>query len=162
MNYIIAIGANLGDREGTIARALELIEVRLGPIERRSAFHETEPLLNPVSPVYGQPMYLNGVILIRAPFGPGAVLEKLLAIEGELGRIRDTELVWGPRLIDLDLIAAEDTVCQTRTLVLPHPEMHKRAFVLAPMLEIVPDWVHPLFGLAVGELYFRLQQNNPL
>jgi 2-amino-4-hydroxy-6-hydroxymethyldihydropteridine diphosphokinase len=114
---------------------------------------ETEPLIHPDDPERSQPAYLNGAVLLESDLSPEEVLQKLLSIESELGRQRFVgQPRWRPRHIDLDLIAADNLVLHSSTLTVPHPEMHKRRFVLAPMAEVWGDWVHPIIGKDVRAL----------
>lgn len=149
-NCIIALGVNLGSPEQTFERALVLLEERVGKVLKRSRWHLSKPL---ESLAQDQNDYLNGVVLVETEKTPEQVLAKLQEIETSLGRRREEEAVrWGPRVIDLDLIAVDDLVIDTPTLTLPHPEMHKREFVLLPLAEIYPEWRHPVLGKSVKEL----------
>lgn len=150
---VIALGANLGDRQATLTEALQLLTAGLGELVAVSSWLETEALIHPDDPTPSYPPYLNGVALVRTGLAPHAVLERLQEVERRLGRNREQEIArWRPRTIDLDLIALGDTVLSTPDLVLPHPEMHKRAFVLGPMAEVWPDWRHPRLGLTVRQM----------
>lgn len=161
MRGFIAFGSNLGDMRANIAHAVELINQYVGTIQVVSTIIETEPLLDSNNPVAGQANYLNGGILVETALAPVQVLEKLLEIEAALGRKRGiTDLRWGPRTIDLDLIALEDQVVRTQNLTLPHPEMHKRDFVLIPMAELWPDWRHPLLGKNTVDLLAELPKKH--
>lgn len=143
-NCIIALGANLGSLEQTFERALALLEERVGKVLKRSRWIRSKPL---ESEEKNQNDYLNGVVLLETELAPEQVLSNLHEIEASLGRKREEETVrWGPRVIDLDLIAVDDLVIDTPTLTLPHPEMHKRDFVLQPLAEICPEWRHLLLG----------------
>lgn len=154
---IIALGANLGKPRESFARALDDIERAVGPILTRSTFVETAPLVLPGDDPARHPPYLNGVILVGTIMAPPEILAALHRIEQALGRDRATETGrWQPRLIDLDLIGLEDKVLETATLVLPHPRMHERAFVLGPLVEIWPDWRHPTLGRTAAELLDEL------
>jgi 2-amino-4-hydroxy-6-hydroxymethyldihydropteridine diphosphokinase len=158
---VVALGANLGDREATLARAVELIGDEIGPVEARSAWLETEALIHPEDPASAYPPYLNGVLIARTGLDPEEVLRRLHAIEARLGRDRSREIArWRPRTVDLDLVAHEDVMLDTPALRLPHPEMHKRRFVLAPMAEVWPDWRHPRLGATTAELLGRLEEDE--
>jgi 2-amino-4-hydroxy-6-hydroxymethyldihydropteridine diphosphokinase len=154
----VALGANLGDRQATLAQAVDLIGEEIGPAEASSAWLETEALIHPDDPATAYPPYLNGVLVARTALEPEEILRRLHAIEARLGRDRSRETArWRPRAVDLDLVALEDTVVDTPALRLPHPEMHRRRFVLAPMAEVWPDWRHPRLGATTAELLARLE-----
>jgi 2-amino-4-hydroxy-6-hydroxymethyldihydropteridine diphosphokinase len=134
----VGLGANLGDREETIRRALGLLAAVPGvALEAVSALRETEPW-GPVP----QPPYLNGAALVETTLEPLELLEALLAIEHELGRVRDGER-FGPRTIDLDLLLVEGRIVDEPGLRVPHPRLHERAFALDPLLELDPTLVVP-------------------
>jgi 2-amino-4-hydroxy-6-hydroxymethyldihydropteridine diphosphokinase len=154
---VIAMGANLGDRRATLEAALTRLGQALGPVLAVSSFHETPPLIHPDDPVRDYPDYLNAVALVETKLAPLAILDGLQAIEAALGRDRAGETArWRPRSIDLDLIALDDRVVDSLRLTLPHAEMHKRRFVLAPMAEVWPGWRHPTLGRTTAELLAAL------
>ncbi len=130
----VGIGSNLGDREATIARALELLDdppaLRL---VRVATLRETAPVGN-----VDQPPFLNSVAALRTTLGPRELLDRLLAIEQALGRVRTGER-WGPRTLDLDLLLYGDAVIDEPGLAVPHPRLHERRFVLEPLHELAPD-----------------------
>jgi len=132
---LIALGANLGDRESTLARGLDAIEALPGTrLIARSRWHETAPVGPP------QPDYLNGVARFATALAPHELLEGLLAIERSLGRVRDAEIRWGPRTLDLDLIAYGVLMFEDDELTLPHPRANDRLFVLGPLADLYdPD-----------------------
>ena len=150
----IALGANLGNRHATLEQAAALIGAEIGPVAGRSSWIETAALIHPDDdPAATYPPFLNGVLVARTDSEPHAILAKLHLIEARLGRDRSNETArWRPRLIDLDLIAVDDLVLDAPDLRLPHPEMHKRAFVLRPLCEVWPDWRHPVLGRTAAEL----------
>jgi 2-amino-4-hydroxy-6-hydroxymethyldihydropteridine diphosphokinase len=153
----VALGANLGDRAATLEQAVAMLEREVGTLIARSRWHETAAAIHPEDDASWHPPFLNGVVRLRMALGPAALLDALQAIERTLGRDRTREdKPWQPRLIDLDLIAQGGTVLETPGLRLPHPEMHRRAFVLRPMLEVWPDWRHPILGKTVRELVVDL------
>lgn len=131
---VIALGANLGDRAATLGAAFEALS-SIGVVTARSRLYETAPVGPP------QPHYLNAVALVNTALEPREVLNRLLEIERRFGRERRQR--WGPRTLDLDLIACGRAVVDEPGLRLPHPEAGGRAFVLVPLCEIAPDWVFP-------------------
>jgi 2-amino-4-hydroxy-6-hydroxymethyldihydropteridine diphosphokinase len=128
----LALGSNLGDRLATLQRAVDLLDALPGvEVRRSSRVYETEPVGPP------QPAYLNAVVEVRTDLGPRELLEACLAVEAELGRVRAER--WGPRTLDVDVLTYEDRTVDEPDLVVPHPRMHERAFVLVPLLELDPD-----------------------
>ncbi|MEK0083183.1 2-amino-4-hydroxy-6-hydroxymethyldihydropteridine diphosphokinase [Benzoatithermus flavus] len=155
---VVALGANLGDRQATLERAVALIAAEIGTVVARSRWLETPALIHPDDPARSYPDFLNGAVLVRTGLAAPEILRRLHAIEARLGRDRSKETArWRPRLIDLDLIAVEDLVVDAPDLRLPHPEMHKRDFVLAPFCEVWPDWRHPELGRTAKELLTALR-----
>ena len=151
MRAFIGLGANLGHREATIARAVELVSQAEGvDIVAVSSLRETEPW-GPVE----QPPYLNGAVEVETDLRPRALLEVLLGVEQALGRDRSGER-WGPRTIDLDLLLYEDVDVDEPGLTVPHPRLHERLFALEPLAELAPDAVVPGLG-TVAELLAALQ-----
>ena len=151
IEVVIALGSNLGDRRRLLDKAVVRLRQEIGEVRAVSKFCETTSLLPEHVPFAPQPDYLNGAVRLTAHCLPHALLSHLLDIEQRLGRVRRER--WGPRTVDLDFIAAGKLVICSATLALPHPEMHRRAFVLGPMLEVAPRWVHPLFQKTTEELY---------
>ena len=148
----IALGSNLGDRRGHLESALE----DLAAIERVelcavSDFVETKPQGPP-----GQGPYLNAAAALRCEIEPRALLNTMLAIETAHGRDRAGEQRWGPRTLDLDLLLFGSRIIDDPDLVIPHPRLHERPFVLVPLARIAPDAVHPVLGLTVRCLRDRL------
>lgn len=154
MTAYIGLGSNLGDRERSIREALQVLGGN-GSVEvaRVSDIQETEPLGR-----MDQPKYLNGVAEIRTALKPRELLQKLKATEAALGRQPDTS--WQSRPIDLDLLLFNDEVLSTAGLVVPHPEMHLRSFVLDGLCQLNPRLVHPVLKEPVSELSRRLAGGN--
>lgn len=145
MKAYLGLGSNLGDRAGFLLQALsEVSRLPQTRLLRLSRIYETEPLGPP------QPPYLNLVAEIRTGLSPKALLEALLEVEGRLGRVRRVR--WGPRTIDLDLLLYGDLVLEEEGLILPHPRLHERAFVLVPLLDLLPRGRHPRLGLPFARL----------
>jgi len=150
----IALGSNLasefGDREANLRVAIERL-VALGKITAVSSFYDTEPV-----GYLDQPRFLNAALLLETDLAPLDLLRGLLAIELSMGRRRDLVAAKGPRVIDLDLLFAGDTVMSTSELTLPHPAVAERRFVLEPLAGIAPDWLHPLTGKTAAEMLSSL------
>ncbi len=140
----IGLGSNLGDRRAALGAALD----RLQPL-RVSAIQETAPWGRT-----GQPAFLNAVAEVRTDLEPGALLDRLLALEREFGRVRAER--WGPRTIDLDLLLMGDRVVRTPALEVPHPLLARRRFVLEGLAELCPDRRVPGLDRTVRELLENL------
>lgn len=141
----ILLGSNLGDRKQNLSLALEKISSIVGRILARSSVYQSEPW-----GISQQPQFLNQVVEINSRNNPHQVLQKLLAIEAELGRERLEK--WGPRTIDLDILLFNDRVIQTENLIVPHPGLAMRRFALVPLCEIAPDFIHPLLEKTCKQL----------
>ncbi|MCD6309959.1 MAG: 2-amino-4-hydroxy-6-hydroxymethyldihydropteridine diphosphokinase [Candidatus Eremiobacteraeota bacterium] len=139
----IGLGTNLGELEKNLERALGLLSRKFNLV-RVSSFYETIPLNA------DGPNYLNAVALARTDLSPEKALKKLLEVENLMGRKRPYPNA--PRLIDLDLLTYNDLVINTGNLVLPHPGIKKRLFVLVPLEEIDPDFIFPGTGESIKEL----------
>lgn len=132
----LLIGSNEGNREQTLASAREKIDLRAGKILQCSEVYETEAWGKE-----GLPPHLNQAVLIQSPLEPLVLLNVLQQIELELGRKRLDK--WGLRTIDIDIIYFENLILHQQQLQVPHPLLHLRRFVLVPLVEIAPDFLHP-------------------
>jgi 2-amino-4-hydroxy-6-hydroxymethyldihydropteridine diphosphokinase len=177
MRYLIALGANLptpaGQPDTTLKTVLELFDLESIKICNQSSIYDT-----PAYPPGSGPDFVNSVVEAESRLQPVEFMDELHGLEARLGRERSTR--WAPRVVDLDLIAAGDLIqpdlagyrkwadlkpeeqCKMtpRQLILPHPRMHERAFVLVPLAEILPNWTHPVSGVSVGEMLRRLPEGD--
>jgi 2-amino-4-hydroxy-6-hydroxymethyldihydropteridine diphosphokinase len=146
MNEIYLLtGGNMGDRLHNLQIAAKLIEETAGPLVKKSAIYETA--------AWGftdQPSFLNQVLCLTSILKAEDLLQKLLNIEMKLGRKRLQKM--GPRVIDIDILFYGNQIISTPNLVVPHPRMAERRFVLTPLNEIAPDLVHPVLHKTIAEL----------
>jgi 2-amino-4-hydroxy-6-hydroxymethyldihydropteridine diphosphokinase len=151
---LIGFGSNLGDSMRVCVAAIE----RLGEhprfrVIRTSSLYRTSPLM-----LAAQPWFTNGVVLGETDLTPEALLGLIHEIEQGFGRNRRVR--WGPRTLDLDLLAYGDHEVNLPALTVPHPRLHERRFVLVPLLEIAPDWVHPTLKVSALNLLHRLADDG--
>ena len=143
----IGLGSNEGNRKENLKKAIDHMSNELSPVIKASYIYETEP--------WGfetDHWFLNQVILMETAERPLIILRKLLHIESIMGRKPTTQKNYTSRIIDLDLLLYDDLIVQTNELIIPHPRMHQRRFVLIPMTEIAPDVVHPIFKKNMEQL----------
>jgi 2-amino-4-hydroxy-6-hydroxymethyldihydropteridine diphosphokinase len=157
---LIGIGSNLAAPPALTPRATAeaglaaLSSAGIGVVAL-SRWYASEPV-----PVSSQPWFVNGVAIVASDLSPAALLERMLAVEVAFGRLRG--VANAARTLDLDLLDHEARLCDDATLVLPHPRMHLRRFVLAPLCELAPSWRHPRLGLNAAELLARLPPGQPV
>ena len=145
----LSTGSNLGNRENYLLQAEEAIIEFIGHIDARSSIMETAP--------WGkteQPNFLNRALRIKTKLPPLFLMETILEIEREMGRNRQEK--WGPRIIDLDVLFFDNRIIDEDGLRVPHPHLHERDFVLKPMVEIAPDFIHPVLHKTMAELLAEL------
>lgn len=161
----LGVGANLfnpdfGPPRATCGAALEMVEKSGAYIERRAPWYESAPV-----PASDQPWYVNGVVAVTTSLTPGDLMSVLLDIEDQLGRRRRVRNA--PRTVDLDILAYHDEVLcaapeDAPTVQVPHPRMHERSFVINPLFDICPNWIHPKSGRSIGELKAALPADQVL
>ena len=142
----LGIGTNLNNRESNIIEAVARIEEHIGKIVSKSSVYETEPW-----GFQSSDHFLNMVIGVETNLNPSGLLGRLLMIESLLGRLRDGKQ-YSSRIIDIDILLYGSQKVDIISLKIPHPRMHERKFVLVPLCEIAPDFVHPVFGKSMNEL----------
>lgn len=136
-NIVLGLGSNLGDREKNLLLAIKKINEQAGTVSAVSSLYKTEP--------WGkgdQPDFLNQVIVLESLLHPLPLLRKLQVIEGELGRKKTVK--WGPRLLDIDILFFGSEIIAQENMTIPHPAIADRKFVLQPLCEIMPSFIHPL------------------
>lgn len=153
MQYFIGLGSNQGDRIRALRNALQMMEVSGLVFRKRSSIYLTEP----VGPVK-QSWFLNQVVCAENRIEPEDMMDLFRSIEHALGRFRTEPK--GPRPIDLDILLAGEIILKTEDLTIPHPEMHKRRFVLIPLNEIAPSLCHPVLKLSMKELLQKCEDTS--
>lgn len=149
----IGLGSNLGDREVNLKRALALlIETPHVELRRISAFHENPAVGGPED----APDFINAAAEVHTTLTPQALMKRLLEIEHEMGRNRREK--WEPRSIDLDLLLFGNTIVSTDTLIVPHPLMHERRFVIKPLSEIAANVIHPTLQMTIAGILSNLER----
>lgn len=154
MRAFIGLGSNVGQRRENIERAIELLgsspEVA---VLQRASWYETEPV-----GLEEQRWFINTAVEVETELAPRELLRRLKEIEGTIGRRERGR--WGPREVDLDLLLQGDLIIEEETLVLPHPQLHRRRFALEPLCELAPELVHPRLGRPLWEFLAELDERK--
>ncbi len=151
----IGVGSNLGNRQAHYQKALDLMaDLPQTAIVCCSSLYETEPIGE------AKNWYVNGVVELETALSPQQLLSHLQKIELALGRKRTKK--WAPRTIDLDILLFDKQIVHEERLQIPHPEMHRRRFVLLPLSELAPQFVHPLLGATVADLLAGLADDKQI
>lgn len=148
----LLLGSNMGDKESYISNAIMCIREHIGIVKKESSLYKTTP--------WGktdQPDFINKALIIVTFLEPKQVLDKILYIEKSLGRERTEH--WGSRTIDIDILFYGNEIVEQPGLSIPHPQLQNRAFVLLPLLEIAPDFIHPIFEQSICQLRNKLNDD---
>jgi len=154
----LSLGSNVGNREANLRDAISRLAA-LGSVTKTSPVYETEPV-----EFTAQPWFLNCAVELDTKLSAQDLMRELLNIERALGRDRggrdrEQSTPKGPRTIDIDILLYGDTIINEPGLTIPHPAMHQRRFVLAPLADIAPDAIHPILERSIGELLDELPQD---
>ncbi len=154
MDHIVylALGSNMGNRLANLKNAISNLPPQLD-VKKKSTVYETPPWGHT-----DQPMFLNQVVMAKTYMQPGDLLAHLKRLETALGREASFEN--GPRLIDIDILFYDEEIIDSPPLVIPHPRLHQRGFVLVPLNDIAPDLVHPVLGKPVSEMLLDVDRLN--
>ncbi len=154
-NIFLSLGSNQGNRFFLIQQAIQYIELRIGSIEKISSYYETEPW-----GFSAENNFINQVIKVKSCLPADKILARALLIEKVLGRTRaDSNGQYSSRPIDIDILFIDDAMISTEDLKVPHEHLHKRNFVLRPLCEIAPDFVHPILKKSIKELEASCEDN---
>ena len=146
MNRVyIQLGSNLGDREGYLKQSQAMLIDEIGLIIKMSSIYESSPW-----GVENQGSFLNQVLLLETDVKPFDLLDIILNIEKEMGRVRIEK--WGERIIDIEILFYNDEIIETNNLCIPHPYISKRRFVLSPLDEIAKNYIHPILHKTINKL----------
>ena len=146
MNTVfLQLGSNMDDRNAHLKNTNKLIAEEIGAIQKKSKIYESVPW-----GVENQNNYLNQVLEIKSEFSAEEVLERVLQIEDNIGRIRNEK--WGERIIDIDILLFNDLIVEKEGICIPHIHLHNRKFVLIPLNEIAPSFTHPKYNKTIREL----------
>jgi len=153
MNYFLALGSNEGKREILLDRARKSLEEIGIRVLRSSSVYETQPV-----DCVDQPWFLNQVLEVRTQRLPLELLKAAKAIEKKMGR--RTSFPKGPRQIDIDILLNEDLIFHSQKLIIPHPRLHKRKFILTALREISPKIIHPVFKVTIDKLWRDVEDTS--
>lgn len=149
----LCLGSNIENRVSYIQQATRLlVESNFVNIIRSSTLYETEPWGNK-----DQSWFLNAVIEVKTKLEPQELLNLCLSIESQIGRNRDKEEHWGARTIDIDILLYGDKIVEDENLTIPHKHLHERAFALVPLLELIPEFIHPKYKKSLIDLHEAIE-----
>ena len=154
----ILFGSNQGDKEALLEQACICIEKRCGMLVERSSAYLTEPW-----GFEADEWFLNELLVVETELGPDALMDELLGIEQELGRVRHPEKPgYCSRTVDLDILYYGDQILRTEKVTAPHPRLHLRRFALMPLCELIPDFLHPTFNVSQEQLLLKCRDTSTI
>jgi 2-amino-4-hydroxy-6-hydroxymethyldihydropteridine diphosphokinase len=156
----LSLGSNLGNSSSNIQTAIAHISYLVGKVISISSLYNSEAQSLPSDDTPLQPDYTNCVIAIETTLTPSEALNKCQKIESSMGRDKSKEARWGPRIIDIDILTFNDLVFESPELLIPHIMLTERDFVLVPLREIAPDFIHPRLKISVEDMILDLKKSN--
>lgn len=151
---LLSLGSNLGDRLSNLAAAVDALNKREIFVKECSAIYETSPVDCPND----SPAFLNSVIKVETKFSLKKIINLVLEIEKNIGRNRSTKNA--PRVIDIDILLANNIISENENIIIPHPRMCERLFVLEPMREIAADFIHPILQKSIKQIYIAAKNKS--
>jgi len=151
---ILGLGSNLGNRKENLRRAIDITAVKIGEVLDESPVYETEPW-----GFKANNQFLNMVIEVETSLNPDEVIKRIFVIEEQLGRVRKSKQ-YISRTIDIDILFYDNLILNNESLDIPHPSLHERKFVLAPLNDITPGFIHPVLKVSVSELLSLCTDNS--
>tara|TARA_Y100000389_G_C17370414_1_gene468711 strand:+ start:183 stop:656 length:474 start_codon:yes stop_codon:yes gene_type:complete len=148
-----SIGSNKGNRSGLINEAIDKIDIAIGRVELKSNIYETK------SWGFNSNNFYNICLLIESSISPDLILNKILIIEKEMGRLKTGDQ-YNDRCVDIDILFVDDIIVNSKNLIIPHPRIQLRKFVLTPMLDLAPDLIHPILNKSIRQLDLECDDND--
>jgi len=148
-----SIGSNKGNRSGLINEAIDKIDIAIGRVELKSNIYETK------SWGFNSNNFYNICLLIESSISPDLILNKILIIEKEMGRLKTGDQ-YNDRCVDIDILFVDDIIVNSKNLIIPHPRIQLRKFVLTPMLDLAPDLIHPILNKSIRQLELECDDND--
>lgn len=148
-----SIGSNKGNRSQLINEAIDKIDISVGRVELKSSIYETQ------SWGFKSNNFFNVCLLIESSLSVESIFNKILKIEKDMGRLKSGNK-YSDRYIDIDILFVEDIIVNSKNLIIPHPRLHLRKFVLTPMLDLTPDLIHPILNKSIKQLELECDDND--
>jgi len=148
-----SIGSNKGNRSQLINEAIDKIDISIGKVEQKSSIYETQ------SWGFKSNNFFNVCLLIESSLSVESIFNKILKIEKDMGRLKSGNK-YSDRCIDIDILFVEDIIVTSKNLIIPHPRLHLRKFVLTPMLDLAPDLIHPILNKSIKQLELECDDND--